>query len=199
MNSCRCIACYSSPSLCYRELPYCHCETVHYTRVPQVINPIRTRPVLYKAPVATIALPQSILMRNSERSIPQSTPRAGQTKLKFGIDSILGKDTSESVRQDHLESSTTKLQHDVMQPKYTKHSKVMPPKRAVFSDYQRRQLEVEFLAHKYISKQERRLLAKRLELSESQVRIWFQNRRMKWRNRQEREMMRRQRANPLKP
>ena len=102
MNSCRCIACYSSPSLCYRELPYCHCETVHYSRVPQVINPIRTRPVLYKAPVATIALPQSMLMRNSERSVPQNTPRAGQTKLKFGIDSILGKDTSETVRQDHL-------------------------------------------------------------------------------------------------
>ena len=96
------------------------------------------------------------------------------------------------------ESTTSKLQPEEIQPKFTKHTKTMPPKRAVFSDYQRRQLEVEFLAHKYISKQERRLLAKRLELSESQVRIWFQNRRMKWRNRQEREMMRRQRMNSLK-
>ena len=89
-------------------------------------------------------------------------------------------------------------QKDEAQQKFSRHTKVMPPKRAVFSDYQRRQLELEFIAHKYISKQERRLLAKRLELSESQVRIWFQNRRMKWRNRQEREMMRRQRLNPLK-
>ena len=97
-----------------------------------------------------------------------------------------------------LDLTARRLHVDGSQQKFVKHAKVMPPKRAVFSDFQRRQLEVEFLAHKYISKQERRLLAKRLELSESQVRIWFQNRRMKWRNRQEREMMRRQRLNHLK-
>ena len=97
-----------------------------------------------------------------------------------------------------IDLSPRRIHKEESQAKYVRHTKVMPPKRAVFSDYQRRQLELEFLAHKYISKQERRLLAKRLELSESQVRIWFQNRRMKWRNRQEREMMRRQRLNPMK-
>ncbi|UJR13409.1 hypothetical protein I4U23_000424 [Adineta vaga] len=62
-------------------------------------------------------------------------------------------------------------------------------RRAVFSDQQRKGLEVAFSKQKYINKPERKKLAQRLNLKDSQVKIWFQNRRMKWRNTKEREML----------
>lgn len=54
-------------------------------------------------------------------------------------------------------------------------------RRAVFSDAQRQGLEKRFQFQKYISKPDRKKLADDLGLKDSQVKIWFQNRRMKWR------------------
>ncbi|XP_062570081.1 homeobox protein DBX1-A-like [Saccostrea cucullata] len=62
-------------------------------------------------------------------------------------------------------------------------------RRAVFSDMQRKGLEKMFQKQKYISKPDRKKLAAKLGLKDSQVKIWFQNRRMKWRNSKEREML----------
>ncbi|KAI9558039.1 developing brain homeobox [Daphnia sinensis] len=62
-------------------------------------------------------------------------------------------------------------------------------RRAVFSELQRRGLERRFQIQKYISKPERKKLAEKLGLKDSQVKIWFQNRRMKWRNSKERELL----------
>ncbi|KAM5247355.1 homeobox protein DBX1 [Ctenodactylus gundi] len=62
-------------------------------------------------------------------------------------------------------------------------------RRAVFSDVQRKALERMFQKQKYISKPERKKLAAKLGLKDSQVKIWFQNRRMKWRNSKERELL----------
>uniref|UniRef100_A0A3Q0SZV7 Developing brain homeobox 1a n=1 Tax=Amphilophus citrinellus TaxID=61819 RepID=A0A3Q0SZV7_AMPCI len=62
-------------------------------------------------------------------------------------------------------------------------------RRAVFSDLQRKALERTFQKQKYISKPDRRKLASKLGLKDSQVKIWFQNRRMKWRNSKERELL----------
>ncbi|XP_064192281.1 homeobox protein DBX1-B-like [Anguilla rostrata] len=62
-------------------------------------------------------------------------------------------------------------------------------RRAVFSDLQRKALEKMFQKQKYISKPERKKLAAKLGLKDSQVKIWFQNRRMKWRNSKERELL----------
>uniref|UniRef100_S4RJH1 Developing brain homeobox 1b n=1 Tax=Petromyzon marinus TaxID=7757 RepID=S4RJH1_PETMA len=62
-------------------------------------------------------------------------------------------------------------------------------RRAVFSDVQRKALEKMFQKQKYISKPDRRKLATKLGLKDSQVKIWFQNRRMKWRNSKERELL----------
>ncbi|XP_065133609.1 homeobox protein DBX2 [Paramisgurnus dabryanus] len=60
-------------------------------------------------------------------------------------------------------------------------------RRAVFSEEQRRELEKMFRRQKYISKTDRNRLATDLCLKETQVKIWFQNRRMKWRNSREKE------------
>jgi hypothetical protein len=62
-------------------------------------------------------------------------------------------------------------------------------RRAVFSDAQRQGLEKRFQVQKYISKPDRKKLADDLGLKDSQVKIWFQNRRMKWRNSKERELL----------
>ncbi|KAJ8413045.1 hypothetical protein AAFF_G00106270 [Aldrovandia affinis] len=62
-------------------------------------------------------------------------------------------------------------------------------RRAVFSDSQRKSLEKMFQKQKYISKPDRKKLAAKLGLKDSQVKIWFQNRRMKWRNSKERELL----------
>nr|DBA31174.1 TPA: hypothetical protein GDO54_007068 [Pyxicephalus adspersus] len=62
-------------------------------------------------------------------------------------------------------------------------------RRAVFSEDQRKALEKMFQKQKYISKIDRKKLAVNLSLKESQVKIWFQNRRMKWRNSKEKEVL----------
>uniref|UniRef100_A0A0B6ZZR6 Homeobox domain-containing protein n=1 Tax=Arion vulgaris TaxID=1028688 RepID=A0A0B6ZZR6_9EUPU len=50
-----------------------------------------------------------------------------------------------------------------------------------FSNDQTMELEKNFVAHKYLSPPERKKLAKSLQLTERQVKTWFQNRRAKWR------------------
>lgn len=49
--------------------------------------------------------------------------------------------------------------------------------RTAFSDSQLQLLEATFEQHKYLSVEERGSLAKRLGLSDTQVKTWFQNRR----------------------
>ncbi|VFV26576.1 low quality protein: [Lynx pardinus] len=50
-----------------------------------------------------------------------------------------------------------------------------------FSNDQTIELEKKFETQKYLSPPERKRLAKMLQLSERQVKTWFQNRRAKWR------------------
>ncbi|EDO42443.1 predicted protein, partial [Nematostella vectensis] len=53
--------------------------------------------------------------------------------------------------------------------------------RAVFSNLQRKGLEKRFQVQKYLTKADRHQLASMLGLTDNQVKVWFQNRRMKWR------------------
>ena len=69
----------------------------------------------------------------------------------------------------------------------------------MFSDSQRKGLEAAFVKQKYISKPDRKKLAAKLSLKDSQVKIWFQNRRMKWRNSKERELMKNKNINKTAP
>lgn len=52
--------------------------------------------------------------------------------------------------------------------------------RTAFSDYQLNSLEKSFEKHKYLNVQDRIELASRLNLTDTQVKTWYQNRRTKW-------------------
>ena len=54
-------------------------------------------------------------------------------------------------------------------------------RRTIFTSSQLERLECEFQQQQYIVGQERRYLARQLGLNEIQVKVWFQNRRIKWR------------------
>ncbi|KAK0417351.1 hypothetical protein QR680_012957 [Steinernema hermaphroditum] len=56
--------------------------------------------------------------------------------------------------------------------------------RSIYGSAQTKELEVAFENQQYVVGSEREQLAHKLGLSESQVRVWFQNRRSKWRKAQ---------------
>ncbi|XP_044211621.1 homeobox protein DBX1-A [Thunnus albacares] len=163
--------------------------------------------------VATTAVTRETC--SPKTSVPSSKD---PTFLKFGVSAILApspKTTSSHPTVHSLHSKTFPIPcfdgtfHPIFRTPYLPASSSVVPipgtfswplaargkprrgmlRRAVFSDVQRKALEKMFQKQKYISKPDRKKLASKLGLKDSQVKIWFQNRRMKWRNSKERELL----------
>jgi len=163
--------------------------------------------------VATTAVTRETC--SPKTSVPSSKD---PTFLKFGVSAILApspKTTSTHPTVHSLHSKTFPFPcfdgtfHPIFRTPYLPASSSVVPipgtfswplaargkprrgmlRRAVFSDVQRKALEKMFQKQKYISKPDRKKLASKLGLKDSQVKIWFQNRRMKWRNSKERELL----------
>jgi hypothetical protein len=127
-------------------------------------------------------------------------------KLSFGMDAILGNVTkTENSYESVIRCSPTKpmsfpmmsfsAQKPAFDPRcvsrpmnFVPHMNRLPvslPKskrnRTVFTNDQLERLEVVFVRSKYLVGNERSALASELGLNETQVKVWFQNRRIKFR------------------
>lgn len=78
-------------------------------------------------------------------------------------------------RDEHPE----KAEH-IRESKSTRKSAKTRRKRTAFTSFQLKCLEEKFMMNKYLTIAERDMLAKSLQLSNKQVKTWFQNRRTKW-------------------
>ncbi|XP_050994416.1 H2.0-like homeobox protein isoform X2 [Labeo rohita] len=113
----------------------------------------------------------------------QSAPPPSSKDLKFGIDRILSTDFEPKGKDSpSLRGPYAVLSKDTMPQTYKRKRSWS---RAVFSNLQRKGLEKRFEIQKYVTKPDRKQLAAMLGLTDAQVKVWFQNRRMKWRHSKE--------------
>uniref|UniRef100_A0A8D3BAP6 H2.0-like homeobox protein n=1 Tax=Scophthalmus maximus TaxID=52904 RepID=A0A8D3BAP6_SCOMX len=113
----------------------------------------------------------------------QQAPPPSSKDLKFGIDRILSTDFDpKGNEKSSLRGPYAVLTKDTMPQTYKRKRSWS---RAVFSNLQRKGLEKRFEIQKYVTKPDRKQLAAMLGLTDAQVKVWFQNRRMKWRHSKE--------------
>ncbi|XP_029903172.1 H2.0-like homeobox protein isoform X2 [Myripristis murdjan] len=113
----------------------------------------------------------------------QQAPPPSSKDLKFGIDRILSTDFDQKSKEaSSLRGPYAVLTKDTMPQTYKRKRSWS---RAVFSNLQRKGLEKRFEIQKYVTKPDRKQLAAMLGLTDAQVKVWFQNRRMKWRHSKE--------------
>ncbi|XP_030051860.1 H2.0-like homeobox protein isoform X2 [Microcaecilia unicolor] len=113
----------------------------------------------------------------------QQLPALSSKDLKFGIDRILSTEFDPKVKEGNtLRGPYAVLTKDTIPQTYKRKRSWS---RAVFSNLQRKGLEKRFEIQKYVTKPDRKQLAAMLGLTDAQVKVWFQNRRMKWRHSKE--------------
>lgn len=100
---------------------------------------------------------------------------------RFSIDFLLQK-KHENIPSDRSssEDEAGKSSPQTSSPRGSNKTDAQKRARTAFTPDQIKRLESEFLKNKYLSVGKRIELSKSLELTETQIKIWFQNRRTKW-------------------
>ncbi|XP_016362347.1 H2.0-like homeobox protein isoform X2 [Sinocyclocheilus anshuiensis] len=143
-------------------------------------SPLRPSPVI---PSASAYHSHGLHLTSRAAINAQSAPPPSSKDLKFGIDRILSTDFEPKGKESlSLRGPYAVLSKDTMPQTYKRKRSWS---RAVFSNLQRKGLEKRFEVQKYVTKPDRKQLAAMLGLTDAQVKVWFQNRRMKWRHSKE--------------
>ncbi|CAH3120781.1 unnamed protein product [Porites lobata] len=171
------------------SLTYCNCASVPFmpcsTVFPSWNCPVPTPNLGYGTSLDGMATHGALGFEQRDSSTEPSKSR----RLKFGIENILHGKTSHPEHQEFRFPDFPFLWNEGLnfithQPFYTPpmRTSTRPWCRPVFTQLQRRGLEKRFQATKYVTKRERLQIGAMLGLSETQVKVWFQNRRTKWRH-----------------
>lgn len=111
---------------------------------------------------------------------PQNNTHNGENCLTVVTDGNCNSNSSDFNMYNKY-SDVSQRQDSYASLDLSKTSKVKDKYRVVYSEFQRTQLEKEFLSSQYITIERKSEIAKELNLTSRQVKIWFQNRRAKQR------------------
>ncbi|XP_014223145.1 homeobox protein B-H2-like [Trichogramma pretiosum] len=117
---------------------------------------------------------------------PPSTPRdlsvRHQSRLSLNNNSSNMDEDSDASHHDAVSVSSNGKDDDPKVPSSlnSSQSKKQRKARTAFTDHQLQTLEKSFERQKYLSVQDRMELAAKLQLTDTQVKTWYQNRRTKW-------------------
>ncbi|XP_072041699.1 uncharacterized protein [Amphiura filiformis] len=156
---------------------------LHYAYEAAARHPALAMPPPISQPLANSSVPirSHHPIPSSNHSPSSKTPRS-KTPVSDDDEDRLGKRPHDSLKVSHVDPSEDDVCSDGEDDKDDpdKNGRRKKKTRTVFSRSQVFQLESTFDMKRYLSSSERAGLAASLHLTETQVKIWFQNRRNKW-------------------